>query len=180
MEDITRRPAEAGESDPLLASLADESKRLSTALYTRSGVYLIIGVLVAFSGLGFFYLQTLSLPDGDSLLSQFSALAPRFGILFFIELIAFFFLRQYKAAMEEFRYYEAIKRQREETLALVAMLKRRKSDVNLLDLVKQGVFYSSAGKLAAGETTEVLESKKLTKDEMAVFEKIIEVLGRTR
>ena len=62
---------------------------------------------------------------------QFSALAPRFGILFFIELIAFFFLRQYKAAMEEFRYYEAIKRQREETLALVAMLKRRKSDVNL-------------------------------------------------
>ena len=62
-------PAEAGESDPLLASLADESKRLSTALYTRSGVYLIIGVLVAFSGLGFFYLQTLSLPDGDSLLS---------------------------------------------------------------------------------------------------------------
>lgn len=180
-EAVGNRLIKMDDSHPLLAHLADESRRLSANLYTRSGVYLIIGVLVAFSGLLFFYLQSLNLVASDvSFVSQITVLAPRFGILFFIEFIAFFFLRQYQAAMEEFRYYEAIKRQREETLALLGMLKPEERERHLLDLVKQGVFYSSAGKLSAGETTEIIESKKLTKDEIVVFEKIIEALGRPR
>jgi hypothetical protein len=47
---------------------------------------------------------------------------PRFGILFFIETIAFFFLRQYRTAMDEYRYFEAIKRKREENFVLLCLL----------------------------------------------------------
>ena len=41
-------------------------------------------------------------------------LLPGFGILFFIEFVAFFFLRQYRSAMDEFPVYDAIRRNREE------------------------------------------------------------------
>lgn len=166
--------------DPWLVSLADQSRQIAAGLYTRAGVYLIIGVLVAFSGLGFFYLQTLEVSPESALVTQLSTLAPRFGILFFIEFIAFFFLRQYQSAMEEFRYYEAIKRRREETLALLSMLARDGKQVDVMQLVTSGAFYSAAGKLAPGESTEILESRKLSKDEIVIFERIVEALGRAR
>jgi hypothetical protein len=98
-----------------LQLLASASKQIAEKLYLPSGVYLLIGVLVAFSGLAFFYYQQSA---SDSLTARLTAVEvasdqraqedsrwfkesmlhtlPRFGILFFIETIAFFFLRQYR------------------------------------------------------------------------------------
>lgn len=186
--------AESNSPDGLLAAYAQSSRRISEGLYTRAGIYLMIGVLIAFSGLVFFYTQTAAVreiaPQGaqaplggagqntiKELSDQLARLAPRFGILFFIEFIAFFFLRQYRSAMDEFRYFEAIKRHREEVLCLARLVKEPSGQAIVAELVKTGSFFSTAGKLAAGESTELLESRKLTKDEMAVFEKIIETIA---
>jgi hypothetical protein len=45
----------------------------------------------------------------------------RFGVLFFIEFVAFFFLRQYRATMDEFRYYETAQRNREDNLMILVL-----------------------------------------------------------
>jgi hypothetical protein len=123
---------------------------IADRIYSRSGVYLLIGVLIAFSGLTFFYLQTLPLAPGKDLYAVLVALLPRFGVLFFIELIAFFFLRQYRAAMDEFRYFEAIKRSREDNVAIVALAKSE-SAIDILKVIEICSFNVVIGKLGQGE-----------------------------
>lgn len=175
-EELSSSPA-----TKLFAYYASSSRRLSQSIYSRAGVYLLVGVFVAFSGLIFFYSQTAqlsSLPqEGISLLVT---LAPKFGILFFIELVAFFFLRQYRAAMDEFRYYEAIKRNREETLALIRIAADSGKPFDPIDLVKSDSFFSKAGMLAKGQSTEILESRKLEKNEVDLLEKVIDVVSRSK
>lgn len=167
----------------LFAYFATNSRRLSQSIYNRAGVYLMVGVVVAFSGLAFFYLQTAqSAPltqPGDGL-SILISLAPKFGILFFIELVAFFFLRQYRSAMDEFRYYEAIKRNREETLALIRIALDSGKEFDPLSLVKSESFFSKAGVLDKGQSTEIIESRKLEKSEIELLEKVLDVVSRSK
>ncbi len=54
------------------------------------------------------------MPTAPDYVERALVLLPGFGILFFIEFVAFFFLRQYRSALDEFRYYDAIRRNREE------------------------------------------------------------------
>ena len=142
----------------------------------------MIGVLIAFTGLVFFYTQTINsgASSKESWLTQLGILAPRFGVLFFIEFIAFFFLRQYRSAMEEFRYFEAIQRRREETFALIRFMKEEEGKIDIKLLIESENFFSTAGKLAPGETTELLESRKLTKDEIDIFTRIIEAVSSSK
>jgi hypothetical protein len=175
-EDLAASPA-----TKLFAYYASSSRRLSQSIYSRAGVYLLVGVVVAFSGLAFFYSQTAQLGavslDGIPLLIT---LAPKFGILFFIELVAFFFLRQYRSAMDEFRYYEAIKRKREETLALIRIATDGGKEFDPIDLVKNESFFSRAGALEKDQSTEIIESRKLEKNELDILEKVIDVVLRSK
>lgn len=178
LEDLITQRTSSETSEVFLTSLALSSRQLAKGLYSRSGVYLLIGVLIAFSGLIFFYLQTTALikqPDATSLLIS---LAPNFGILFFIEFIALFFLKQYKSAMDEFRYYESLQRSREETLALVKLIKESGESLNVYELIEKCGFRSTSEKLETGQTTELLESKKLNKDEAEIFAKILDIVGK--
>ena len=80
------------DTEPLavLAQLTQSSRNLSDRIFTRAGIYLIVGVLIAFSGLIFFYTQTAGTnphvapsdasPFGIAA-TQVATLAPRFGIL---------------------------------------------------------------------------------------------------
>ena len=163
----------------LFSYYASSSRELSKNLYSRSGVYLLVGVFVAFSGLVFFYMETLNSSNykGVELVVAF---APKFGILFFIELVAFFFLRQYRSAMDEFRYYEAVKRKREETLALILLTFESGKGAEVLELVKNGCFFSEGKLLSKDQTTEIIESRKLEKNEMEILEKVIEAVSRSK
>lgn len=88
-----------------------------------------------------------------------------FGILVFVELLAFFFLRQYRAAMDDFRYFEAIERRRCE-LDVLLRLMAAKGEIDIGRLLDANMFFSTAGKLSKGETTEWLEGRRLSKDEL--------------
>lgn len=161
----------------LFSQYAVSSRKLSQNLYSRSGVYLLVGVGVAFSGLAFFYVETLSNSTAQGMQLIF-VLAPKFGILFFIELVAFFFLRQYRSAMDEFRYYEAVKRKREETLALIQLTFESGKGTEVLELVKNGCFFSEGKVLSKDQSTEIIESRKLERSELEVLEKVIDVVSR--
>lgn len=164
-------------AESIIINLSLSSKKLADSLYSRAGVYLFVGVMIAFSGLVFFYsLTTASLKSVD-LTSLLISLAPKFGILFFIEIIAFFFLKQYQKAMDEFRYYEAIKRRREEMVFLITVCEEKSCSIDFMELIKMDKFFSVAGRLEKEQTTEILEARKLEKNELAVLEKIIEVIA---
>ena len=165
----------------LFAYYASSSRRLSQSLYSRAGVYLLVGVFVAFSGLAFFYSQTAQFSAlGGEGIALLISLAPKFGILFFIEIVAFFFLRQYRAAMDEFRYYEAIKRNREETLALIRIATDSNKPLDPIEFIKNDSFFSTAGTLSKGQSTEILESRKLEKSELDILEKVIDLVSRSK
>lgn len=161
-----------------LADLALGSKQLARGIYSRAGVYLFIGVLIAFSGLAFFYLQTSSVSKIEDATTLLITLAPKFGILFFIEFIALFFLKQYRSAMDEFRYYESLQRSREETLAIVKLIKKTDSEIDIFEIIEKCGFRSTIDKLEEGQSTDLLEAKKLNKDETELFGKIIDIVGK--
>lgn len=163
----------------LFSYYSSTSRKLSQNIYSRAGIYLLTGVLVAFSGLVFFYIQTADRGFQDtSLTERIAEMAPRFGILIFIELIAFFFLRQYRSAMDEFRYFEAIKRCREETLALMRIAEDAGLLINPIEWINSGSFFSKAGVIQKEQSSEIIESRKLEKNELDLLEKILDTLSR--
>jgi hypothetical protein len=167
-------------AESLVLALAQSSKKLADGIYSRSGVYLLVGVMVAFSGLGFFYSQTTGSFSTNDVTGLLVSLAPKFGILFFIEFVAFFFLKQYRTSMDEFRYYEAIKRHREEILVLLKAGNEQQRPLDTFEMVKLGQFFSVAGRLQKEESTELLEARKLEKNETAVLEKVIDAIAQAR
>lgn len=171
----------------LLFQITKNAEILSNKIYVRSGVYLIFGVLIAFSGIAYFSLQSISAPTSQpatqypEITAQLIALAPRFGILFFIEFIAFFFLKQYRAAMDEFRHYDAIKRNRESQLAIFLMATKEFPEANFVTVIEKANFFDKIGKLNAGESTELLEANKLNKNELdGIKDLLFELLTRIR
>lgn len=170
-----------------LNDLVVSSAGLSKDIYSRGSLYLLFGVIFSIVGLVFFYSQvhasdSLPLAIGTkasaNFVNELIYLAPKFGILFFIELISFFFLKQYRVTMDEFRYYEAIKRSREETLAVVKLLSVNSSNVDYMSVLDRLKFSSNVGRLESGQTTELLEARKFDKDELDFLAKIAEVVAR--
>jgi hypothetical protein len=159
-----------------LRKCAHDSRLLADKIFSRASVYLLAGVLIALVGLIFFSTYKYDGSATPTLQDKLISVLPRFGILFFIELIAFFFLRQYRFAMDEFRYYEAIKRRREENILLLRIMHDGRLDLAKLD--NRFSLYSDVQKMAANETTDLLESKKLTKDETEIFAKMLDTIQK--
>ena len=162
----------------LLTQLTKNAEDLSNKIYRRSGVYLIFGVLIAFSGILYFSFQSITVSGELDTTKLIIALLPRFGILFFIELIAFFFLKQYRAAMDEFRHYDSIKRARESQLAIYLMATRDFEENDFVKVVENINFYENIGKLSSGETTELIELSKLNKSELEILKELIGTLAK--
>ena len=170
------------EPNEFLAALVRSSRILSQRIFTRAGIYLSVGVLIAFGGVFFFYLQTFDQQSRavEDVFAEALRNAPRFGILFFVEFIAIFFLRQYRSDMEEFRYYEAIQRKRENAFFLVRAMQEHDGKIDIDRLVQIINHSFGVGKLAPGETTELIEAKKLSKDEADVLVKLIGAVTQSK
>lgn len=158
-----------------LKKLIKSSERLSNTILVRGSLYLFLGIVFSLCGLVFFYMQAHTLNPTDDVMRQIISLLPNFGVLFFIELISFFFLKQYRVTMDEFRYYEAIKRSREEILTIVKLYLSIGKESDLSSVLDRISLSSQVGKLDSGQSTELLESRKLDKSELDSLTKIIEV-----
>lgn len=162
----------------LMNKLSRRSAEIAEKMYNRAGVYLFVGVIIAFAGLFFFYFMTYqSIQESKEFQERILEVLPRFGILFFIEFIALFFLKQYRSAMDEYRYFEAIKRKREENAILIYLLINNKSNKELLSFLEKNSLYSELSKLTKGESTEILEAKRILDSETRIYEKILESLA---
>ncbi|YCI30143.1 hypothetical protein M1E08_04510 [Erwinia sp. PK3-005] len=164
-------------SEEYLGGLISASELISKNIYSRGNLYLILGVMFAMAGLGFFYSQTHTIDINKSVINQAISLLPNFGVLFFLELVAFFFLKQYRVVMDEYRYYEAIKRSREESLAIIKFAKDSKNDIDIIELLDKIKFSSGVGRLESGQSTEIIEARKLDKTELEALTKMVEMVA---
>lgn len=115
----------------------------------------------------------------DNVYSLVREYAPRIAILFFIEFVALFFLKQHRSTMDEFRYYEQIGRRREETVALLKFSSEI-PDFDKKTLANTEVFRSNAQILDKEQTTELLETKKLDKGESELLAKIVDLISQSK
>jgi hypothetical protein len=163
-------------SEKYLMLLANDSKRLSEKVYSRSGLYLLVGCMIALIGILYFSIQSIDVLKSESvpLTNQLILMLPRIGALLFIELIAFFFLKQYRITMDEFRHYENIKRQRESDLAKFKIIENADNKDDSFKLIEKLSLHVVHENLKKDESTELLELRKLDKSELDILSKILE------
>ena len=171
-------------SGEYLVHLCVSSDKLSRKLFGRSSTYLFIGSLIALIGIVYFSFQSIEIVQNKEanweMLIQF---IPRLGALFFIEFVAFFFLKQYRLTLDDFKYYESIKRQRESNLIVYKIqsdlkLSKNKDHIDLL--LANLELFSNPTILKDNETTESLENRKFSNEEIDVLNNIVNQLGHLK
>jgi hypothetical protein len=159
----------------LLVESRDGSRKKAVAAIGRANFILGVGTLMALAGLLVFV--TTNTPEAAS--SEAHGLSswryilgflPRISVLVFVEILAGFFLRQYRALMEEYRYYEGLERQRDADLAsFFACCGDGPSIRDLTKVIRESIW--SGGTLKAGELSPTLEAAKASENE---FTKILQ------
>lgn len=159
-----------------LISNIEESKINAERLFKRSSYSLIIGGGIAISGVLIFYFLNLNTDYNQFAdLLHFLGLIPRFGILFFIEYVAFFFLKQYRVLMEEYRYYEAIKRDRQNLLSLYYLIDKYKDEKDILELINT-YFDKHAAEIPRYSGDNRVKMEKTLNEDMDLISKIIKMI----
>ncbi len=160
--------------------LVASSRSLARGLYDRSGVYLIVGVFLAVAGvIAFYLLRPSPEPDRDAM-DLIVLLLPGSSMLLLVELIAFFFLRQSRALMDEFRHFDNLARNREEVFAAISIAKEEGKPLDIRELLAADTFFTRTERLLAGESTEIVEARKLEKTEIDLLNKVVELISAKR
>jgi hypothetical protein len=169
----------------------ERSQEAVRAAQRRPNALLFVGAFIAALGLIFFLLTLPGAPYGvvDSTPSTVDLktdfwssaiqLFPRLLMLIFIQVLAGFFLRQYRSAMEDFRYYEAILRHREAQYLSYSLRKKLGEKKALLAFADELLKEPEFGRLSAGQTTAVLEAQKAEANEFSsLYERFASALAR--
>lgn len=157
-----------------------ESKTNADRLFSQSRTYLFVGCVISILGVViFFFLNNYAFKISDEptfSISDFIGIKlieylPRFGILFFIEYIAFFFLKQYRILMEEYRYYEAIKRERQDILSVYLLIKEYNDKPEIQKTIIDYIDKHSA-KVPYITGSHKIKTEKLIYDDLDLLSKV--------
>lgn len=149
---------------------------------------LMTGVFIGFVGVGiFFYSATIGAMPVDErttvgmlAVESLASTIPKVAVLVFVEIIAVFFLKQYRISMDEYRALEAVLRLREAQLFAAVICANEPPNDKLLNLSEKILETAKLQVLKRGETTEILESMRLnSNNEVAnVFQQMADVAGK--
>ena len=151
--------------------------RRAEDLYSRSTLLLAAGIVMAFVGVLSFY-ATLPEYSGSETPSEYlpKAIRPT-GILIFVESIAWFLLRQYRALIEDYKSFHLLYLKRVNQLAAYHMLSQETVRHEELLLAVSLLHEDLSGRLQQGETTEALEAAKIP-DSNPVFSLLDSIVKR--
>lgn len=153
-----------------------ESKKNAERLFSRSGNCLLVGCAISILGVFVFYLLNMQTSqETEDLTSRLLQILPRFGVLFFIEYIAFFFLKQYRILMEEYRYYEAIKRERQDILSVYLLVKEYNNKPEIQRTIIDYIDKHSA-KVPYITGSHKIKSEKLIYDDLDLLSKVTSLI----
>jgi hypothetical protein len=134
-------------------------------LLSRSTLLLGAGIIMAFVGVAVFYVTLPEATRDDRYPDYlFHAIRPT-GVLIFLEAIAWFLLRQYRALIEDYKWFHRLYLKRANYLAAIRLFEKevvRPEDVFVAaSLIREDL----SGRLQKGETTEGLEALKQGEDD---------------
>lgn len=148
----------------LFATEVQAAERRADGFFARSTLLLAGGIVMAFIGVGIFYVTLPETQREETLMSYWPKVVRPTGVLIFVESIAWFLLRQYRALVEDYKWFYRLYLKRANYLAALRILGTgavRPEDVFVAASLIQEDF---SGRLKAGETTESLEALKLPED----------------
>jgi len=142
---------------------ADVSAALgrATDLFSRSTLMLVAGVVMAFIGVGVFYVSLPQFQPGDDRWTYLERGIRPTGMLIFVEGIAWFLLRQYRALIEDYKTFHRMYVKRVNYLVALKILSVAEVTPHQSFLVASMISEDLTGRLKAGETTENLEGVKI-------------------
>jgi hypothetical protein len=147
--------------DDLFREVSVRASFLATRMEKRTNTYMILGVAMGFIGMFFwFWTFNSSLAKQMSVTEFVESAIPRITILLFIELLAGFFLRQYRIGVEDFKYFYEIEQKANWKRIGYSILAKVKSDTALLSFASALTNDTGPTKLSAGESTPTLEVLK--------------------
>ena len=167
------------------------SQQAAQVAQRRPNALLFIGTIIALIGLIFFVVTLqgsrfgILLPESGTTTSQahdlgetLLQLLPRLLMLIFIQVLAGFFLRQYRTSMEDFRYYESVLRHREAQYLSYTLRKRLDDKKSLLKLADDILSDTQIGVLSRSQTTAVLETLRNEENEFApLYERFADIIA---
>jgi hypothetical protein len=143
----------------LLDQFSRSSGRLAERMERRTNTYLILGIGMGLIGLTVWYFSVAHLQTKST--GEFlQQAAPRLTILLFIELLAGYFLQQYRIGVEDFKYFLNLKHRAEGNRVTYSILSKLGDVESLRNFANSISAALPTTKLQAGETTTVLEAMK--------------------
>lgn len=147
-------------------------------IFTRSTLQLAGGIILTFVGVAIFYITLPETGTNETLESYLPKAIRPTGVLIFVEAIAWFLLRQYRALIEDYKWFHRHYTKRANYLAALQILQGDTVKPEHLFLAITLLNEDLSGRLKTGESTEALETLKLN-DESPISE-ILKVVGRFR
>jgi hypothetical protein len=139
--------------DTILHGSAHSAAKLAAKMERRINTHLILGVLVGLVGLSVWYYSFFGVGlkiDKDNWLQQ---TLPRITILFFIELLAGFFLRQYRIGVEDLKYFLELQRRADAKRIAYSIFDQLEDKESKRVFATALMQERSDTRLSAGETT---------------------------
>jgi hypothetical protein len=148
----------------LIQAAHKRSAQKAVRALSRANFVLGAGLVMAALGVGVFIFSAKEEPPGATIARSLVSSIPRISVLVFIEIIAGFFLRQYRVLMEEYRFFEGLERQREaDHIALLANDGDKERLSSLVQSIREATW--SGGVLKTGEASVTVEATKASTNE---------------
>jgi hypothetical protein len=148
----------------LFATEVDSAARRADALFIRSTLLLAGGIIMAFIGVGIFYVTLPETKGDQTLLLYWPKVVRPTGVLIFVEAISWFLLRQYRALVEDYKWFYRLYLKRANYLAALRILDTKNVRAEDAFVAVSLIREDYSGRLRAGETTESIETLKLPEE----------------
>lgn len=148
------------------------------ALGRRGSLNLVLGVIMALSGVGLLAYMVLGSSDNQADLTSFlMAFLPRLSIVAIVELFSYFFLRLYKASLADIKYFQNEATNIESGLLALRVALKLQSAPEIKQAITALLAVDRNTPLTAGLTTREIEDAKMFKDPASVsIQSLIEII----
>jgi len=152
----------------------------SEALYSRSNLLLAGGIIMAFVGMAVFWVSLAQSYVGSNPTAYLVRAIRPFAMLVFVEAIAWFLLRQYRALIEDYKIFNRLYTRRANFLIALRIVGAAPESPAQLSLAVAFLGDDLSSRLKPGESTEAIESLKQLEPNPVngLFEKLIETLAK--
>jgi hypothetical protein len=150
----------------VLHGSSHSAAKLAAKMERRINTHLILGVLVGLVGLSVWYYSFFGIApkiDKDNWLQQ---TVPRITILFFIELLAGFFLRQYRIGVEDLKYFLELQRRADAKRIAYAIFDQMDDKESKRAFATALMQERSDTRLSSGETTTSIVAMEKEQNEI--------------